>query len=220
MRWGIIVFPGSNCDADAFHALNHLGFQTKYLWHKDFSFRDCDALLLPGGFSYGDYLRPGAISRFAPVMAGVAEFAEQGGLILGVCNGFQILTEAGLLPGVLLRNDSLQFRCQDQELLPEGNSLFTRYLEGPVRFPIAHGDGRYYVEEVELACLEAQGQIAFRYPPGSNPNGSAEGIAGVTNTRGNVLGLMPHPERAVEKILGGTDGARFFAGLTRAWREI
>lgn len=219
MRWGIMVFPGSNCDADAFNALNHLGFQTKYLWHKEISFLDCDALLLPGGFSYGDYLRPGAISRFAPVMAGVAEFAEQGGLVLGICNGFQVLTEASLLPGVLLRNNSLQFRCQDQELLPEGQSPFTRYLEGPVRFPIAHGDGRYYIAESELAHLEARGQIAFRYSRG-NPNGSTEDIAGVTNPRGNVLGLMPHPERAVEKILGGTDGARFFAGLARAWREI
>ncbi|GAV26237.1 phosphoribosylformylglycinamidine synthase subunit PurQ [Carboxydothermus islandicus] len=216
MRFGVVVFPGSNCDADCFHVLkNVFGRETVYIWHKDDSF-DVDCIVLPGGFSYGDYLRAGAIARFSPVMKKVVEFSEAGGLVIGICNGFQILLEAGLLPGAMLRNKSINFRCHDVYLRVENNETpFTnKALKGQVlKIPIAHGEGNYYCEPDTLKRLIANGQVVFRYcnsrgevTEDANPNGSLYNIAGIINEKGNVLGMMPHPERCSEKILGGEDG--------------
>lgn len=226
MRFAVAVFPGSNCDADTFNALKLLGHDVRYIWHREETLPQVDCVVLPGGFSWGDYLRPGAIARFAPLMEKITAFAHAGGLVLGICNGFQILTEAGLLPGALLQNTSLQFRCRWQHLKVEGrNNAFTGRIPGDVlNLPIAHGDGRWYAPPEKVAQLEERGQIALRYcdqggnvTPAANPNGASAGVAGVTNEAGNVLGMMPHPERAVERMLGGTDGRLIFASMLEEW---
>ncbi len=225
MKAAVVVFPGSNCDRDAYHALRDvLGYEVDYVWHAQPRLNGYDLVVLPGGFSYGDYLRPGAIARFAPIMEAVRDYAERGGLVIGICNGFQILCEAGLLPGALTRNIGLKFICKHVYVRVENNATpFTRlFRKGEVlRLPIAHGDGRYVCDEATLRQMEASGQIVLRYcaPDGSlseawNPNGSQEAIAGVANPTFNVLGLMPHPERACESLLGSRDGRRL---LLAAW---
>jgi phosphoribosylformylglycinamidine synthase len=224
LKIGIVVFPGSNCDHDAHYAAGTILQQdARLIWHKEGSLGDVDVVILPGGFSYGDYLRCGAIARFSPIMNDVVRFANAGGVVIGICNGFQILTEAGLLPGVLLRNESLKFVCKYVNLRVENSETrFTsRCQTGEVlRIPIAHGDGNYFADEGTLKRLEDNRQIVFRYSDGrgnitaaSNPNGSLKNIAGIVNERGNILGMMPHPERAVEKILGSTDGLKIFHSL-------
>ena len=224
MKFGVIVFPGSNCDADCYHAVASVLRQpVEYVWHQQQALEDLDCLILPGGFTYGDHLRPGAIARFSPIMAAVERFAAAGGLVLGICNGFQILCEAGLLPGVLLRNDCLQFRCEWVHLRVETvDTPFTgAYRRGQVvRMPIAHGEGRYYADAATVAKLEQEGRIVFCYcrpdgvaSPDANPNGSLHNVAGICNEAGNVLGLMPHPERCCEAMLGGIDGLLLFASL-------
>jgi phosphoribosylformylglycinamidine synthase len=224
MRWGVIVFPGSCDDQDVFDSLaRDLGQKVDFLWHKEELKSVYDCLVLPGGFSYGDYLRCGAMARFSPVMRGVMEFARGGGLVLGICNGFQILCEAGLLPGALLRNDSLQFRCQWVHLRTETTqSPFTAALRpGQVlRVPISHGEGRYYADAGTLARLNDEDRVAFRYctaggevTPDANPNGALENIAGVLNEGRNVLGMMPHPERASELLMGGEDGLAIWRSM-------
>jgi len=228
MRFGILVFPGTWSDGDCYHAVRDvLGQEAEYLWHKETSVAGFDCLVLPGGFSYGDYLRTGAIARFSPVMPAVVEFAQRGGLVIGICNGFQILCEAGLLPGALMRNSHLQFRCQWVQLRVENAATpFTNQARRSqvLRIPISHGEGNYYADDETLAQLDAKGQVAFRYcaPDGSlsddaNPNGSRGHIAGVTNAAGNVLGMMPHPERAVEELLGGTDGLVVLRSMVHAF---
>jgi len=215
MKVGIVVFPGSNCDEDAFHAAGKLlGHQPQMLWHKDHDLKGSELVILPGGFSYGDYLRCGAIARFAPVMEEVAAFAKKGGPVIGICNGFQILTEAGLLPGALLQNANRQYICQDVMLRTEkARTRFTSKLEtgDTFRIPIAHGDGNYFIDDEGLKRLEGEGQVAFRYL--QNPNGSRNDIAGIVNSSGNVLGMMPHPERNAEPLLGNADGRRVLASL-------
>jgi phosphoribosylformylglycinamidine synthase len=217
MRFAVLVFPGTWSDGDCYHALDQvLGQPVDYVWHRESDLSRYDCVVLPGGFSYGDYLRCGAIARFSPVMEAVARHAESGRLVLGICNGFQILCEAGLLPGVLRRNDSLQFRCQPVHLRVEtADTPFTRECRvGQVlRIPISHGEGNYYADEATLDRLESDGRVVFRYcaPEGAvtaeaNPNGSLRNIAGIINERGNVLGMMPHPERASEGLMGGEDG--------------
>ena len=229
MKIGVVVFPGSNCDADAWHASELLGAEPRYLWHGDRDLGGVDAVILPGGFSYGDYLRAGAIARFAPIMAAIERHAGRGGLVLGICNGFQILCEAGLLPGAMRRNDSLQFRCQMTNLRVERTDLpFTRLARpGQVlRIPIAHAEGNYYVDPETDQALQANDQIVFRYvneagapDEAANPNGSLNNIAGVCNPAGNVLGMMPHPERVVESLLGGGEDGRLVLGsLIADWQ--
>jgi phosphoribosylformylglycinamidine synthase I len=224
MRWAVVRFPGSNCDQDAFHVLrNVLGQEVDYVWHKESSLNGADVIVLPGGFSYGDYLRTGAIARFSPIMPAVKEAAGRGKTVLGICNGFQILCEAGLLPGVLIRNSSLHFRCETVPVRVENAATrFTRDLtEGRVlHLPIAHGEGNYVADEKTLDELFANKQVLFTYcdaqgktTPEGNPNGSARNIAGITNRAGNVLGLMPHPERASEAILGSADGLGIFTSI-------
>jgi phosphoribosylformylglycinamidine synthase len=224
MKFGVVVFPGSNCDHDAYHALGEIFHQpVEFLWHQSEEVNGFDAILLPGGFSYGDYLRTGAIARFSPVMRAVEKFARGGGLVLGVCNGFQILCEAGLLPGVLQRNAGLRFVCRPVHVRVETTETpFTAAARrGQVlQLPIAHGDGNYFCDEATLADLKRNQQIVFRYttPDGSedaaaNPNGSISNIAGICNRERNVLGLMPHPERAVEQALGSSDGIVIFRSL-------
>ncbi|HVW91378.1 MAG TPA: phosphoribosylformylglycinamidine synthase subunit PurQ [Devosia sp.] len=220
MRSVVIVFPGSNRDRDMIAALTRLGGRPPALaWHKDAELPDADLYVLPGGFSYGDYLRAGAIAARAPVMADLRRRAEAGAHVLGVCNGFQILTEAGLLPGVLMRNASLKFVCREVKLeAVNTQTAFTRhYRPGQVfRCPVAHADGNYFADSETLARLEGEGQVAFRYAEGTNPNGSIHDIAGVFNRDKNVLGLMPHPENLIEAAQGGTDGTGLFAGLLEA----
>lgn len=215
MKFGIVVFPGSNCDHDAYHVAKHvLGQEATFLWHKERDLRGAEVVVLPGGFSYGDYLRCGAIARFSPVMEEVAAFARRGGKVLGICNGFQILTEAGLLPGALLGNQSRKFICQEVRLRVENAATpFTRACrKGEVlRVPIAHAEGRYFLEDEGLRRLEGQGQVVFRYL--ENPNGARADIAGITNEQGNVLGMMPHPERVAEAVLGSEDGRKVFESL-------
>jgi len=215
MTVGIVVFPGSNCDRDMRWALEGcLGRPTRFLWHEERDLSGLEAVVLPGGFSYGDYLRCGAIARFAPVLQEVRRFAEQGGPVLGICNGFQVLTEMGLLPGALTRNRSLHFLCEPAELVvtPGPCHWLRDYQHGEcITLPIAHGEGRYQVEPDELERLEQQGQVVLRYA--SNPNGSLGDVAGLTNAGGNVLGLMPHPERACDPATGGVDGRRLLASL-------
>jgi len=224
MKFGVVVFPGSNCDYDTFHVLqNVMGQETVFLWHKDHDLQQVDCVVLPGGFSYGDYLRSGAIARFSPIMAEVKKFAEAGGLVLGICNGFQILLEAGLLPGAMLRNKNLKFLCQHVYIRVENQkTAFTNAArKGQVlRIPIAHFDGNYYAEPELLAELEKNKQIVFRYcdekgrvTEEANVNGSVNNIAGIINRQGNVLGMMPHPERASEKILGSDDGRIIFQSM-------
>src|SRR4051794_7281207 len=218
MKFGVIVFPGSNCDHDAFYAVaNNLGQPVEFIWHDSTSLGDVDAVILPGGFAYGDYLRCGAIAKFSPVMKAVRNFARDGGLVLGVCNGFQILVEAGLLPGALIRNRSLKFVCRDVHLRTETvNSPFTSAAhKGEIlRMPVAHGEGCYIADERTLDELEAEDRVAFRYL--DNPNGSMRDIAGVLNAGRNVMGLMPHPERASDPLMGSTDGLTVFHSLIRA----
>jgi len=223
MRFGVVVFPGSNCDHDCYHVLKHaLRQEVRFVWHKERSFSNLDAIVLPGGFSYGDYLRTGAIARFSPVMNAVARFAEAGGIVVGICNGFQILCEAGLLPGVLLRNLHLNFVAKQVYLRVENtHTRFTRGItQRALQMPIAHGDGNFYAAPETLQLMKARNQILFRYctPAGevaeaANPNGSIENIAGIINQQGNVMGMMPHPERAAEEILGSADGLRIFESV-------
>lgn len=226
MRFGVVVFPGTNCDADCYHVIKDVLHQpVEYIWHRDIQLGKFDCVVLPGGFSYGDYLRAGAIARFAPIMNAVERFAADGGLVLGICNGFQILAEAGLLPGALLPNAGLQFRCEWVTIRVEDtNTPFTCACKpGQVlRTPIAHGEGRYFADPDAIAELEQRGQITFRYcTPGgdladeANPNGSIGAIAGIRNAAGNVVGLMPHPERCAEAVLGGVDGRRIFESVLR-----
>jgi len=216
---GVVTFPGSNCDADLRHAVELTpGLSVRAVWHKDTDLSGLDAMLLPGGFSYGDYLRCGAIARFSPVMAEIVAFAKRGGPVLGICNGFQILTEAGLLPGALIRNRDLKFLCQDTQLRVEGRETpFTTDLprDRALRVPIAHMEGNFVADEQTLDRLEGEGQVLFRYDGGA-PNGASRDIAGICNASGNVVGLMPHPERVVEDTVGGTDGAGFFTSLAGA----
>src|ERR1041384_2129437 len=224
MNFAVLQFPASNCDQDAIHALrNVLGHSARYVWHKETSLGDADAVIVPGGFSYGDYLRCGAIARFSPVMQAVKQFADNGGLVLGVCNGFQVLTEAGLLPGALIRNRDLQFHCEHIFLKTvTTDSPFTSQIPtGKIlRVPIAHGEGCYFANEEKLAKLKANNQILWHYcdaagnlTDAANPNGSLQSIAGICNDRRNVAGLMPHPERACEAILGSDDGKWVFESL-------
>jgi len=221
IKAGVVVFPGSNCDHDAYHALKHLfGLETEFLWHKSKLPGNYDLIILPGGFSYGDYLRTGAIAKFSPIMEDIVNFAENGGTLIGICNGFQILTETGLLPGVLVRNDTLRFMCKNTYLKIENNkSRFTLGISGKsiLKIPVAHGDGNYFASPEIIDELENNGQVIFRYasPVGEvsdkfNPNGSISNIAGIINKRGNILGMMPHPERCCDPVLGETDGALIF----------
>lgn len=217
MKFAVIVFPGSNCDLDMYHAVKDvLGEEAEYVFHTETSLEGFDGVLLPGGFSYGDYLRCGSIAQFSPIMVEVKRFAEEGRPVLGVCNGFQVLVEAGLLPGVLMRNRDLKFMCKTVDLVVENNeTMFTSEYaaQETIRVPIAHGEGNYYCDETTLETLKVNGQIAFTYK--ENPNGSVENIAGITNEAGNVLGMMPHPERAVEALLGGEDGKRLFTSIVK-----
>ncbi|WP_453992006.1 phosphoribosylformylglycinamidine synthase subunit PurQ [Bacillus nitroreducens] len=221
MKFAVIVFPGSNCDVDMYHAVKDiLGEEVEYVDHNVTDLDMFDGILLPGGFSYGDYLRTGALARFSNVMDEVVKAAEAGKPILGVCNGFQILLEADLLPGAMRRNDNLKFMCRPVELRVENNkSMFTsEYESGEViTVPIAHGEGNYYCDDETLDRLQANNQIVFTYN-GTNPNGSIADIAGITNERGNVLGMMPHPERAVEELLGSADGMKLFQSIVKNWR--
>lgn len=228
MKFGIIVFPGSNCDHDCYHAVKHVfGQEAEYVWHKEKTLKGLDCLILPGGFSYGDYLRTGAIARFSPVMNEVVKFAGRGGLVLGICNGFQILTEAGLLPGVLMRNRGLKFICRRVNLRVENDSsVFTgAYERGQVLdIPIAHADGNYFADDDTVKWLEDTDRVVYRYcaPDGSisteaNPNGSRANIAGILNDRGNVMGTMPHPERACEQVLGSTGGRGVFESILKGF---
>ncbi len=224
MKVGVVIFPGSNCDKDAVYAFqNQFGCETVELWHKDTDLQNCDLIFLPGGFSYGDYLRSGAIARFSPIMQSVIEFAGKGGLVWGVCNGFQILCEAGLLPGALLHNNNQKFNCKNVYIKAEtNNSKVTSAIEAgkALKIPIAHGEGRFYCDEQTLAELKANDQILFRYcnehgqvSEESNPNGALDHIAGVTNKGRNVFGMMPHPERVVDADLYNTDGRILFESL-------
>ena len=227
MKFGVVVFPGSNCDHDAFHAIGHvLQRPVEFIWHQSENLQGCDAIILPGGFSYGDYLRTGAIARFSPVMKSVEKFANSGGLVLGICNGFQILLEAGLLPGAMMRNSGLRFICRHVYMRVENtDSPFTNAAsKGQIlKIPIAHSDGNYSCDEATLAELQENRQILFRYtsPDGKddnagNPNGSVAHIAGICNRERNVAGLMPHPERAVESALDSEDGLVVFRSMMEA----
>ena len=230
VRVGVVVFPGSNCDRDTVHALARAGAEPIELWHEEASLQGVAAVILPGGFAYGDYLRAGVIARFSPVMRAVSAFADDGGLVLGICNGFQVLAEAGLVPGALLRNRSLRFLGRDVSIAAERlDTPFTHALSGagPLRMPIAHGEGCYFADPATLDGLEADGRVLFRYVDqagapaaeddrGANPNGSLRAIAGVMNAAGNVAGLMPHPERASEAVLGSEDGAGIVRSLVES----
>ena len=229
VRIGVVVFPGSNCDRDTIHALDLAGADPVALWHEQATLDGVSAVVLPGGFAYGDYLRAGVIARFSPIMRAVADFAAADGLVLGICNGFQVLAEAGLVPGALLRNTSLRFAGREVAIAPERlDTAFTHALAShrPLRMPVAHGEGCYYADDTTLNALEADGQVLFRYvdtagasaQPGdpANPNGSLRAIAGVLNKAGNVAGLMPHPERAAEAILGSDDGMGIIRSLVES----
>jgi len=224
MKAGIVVFPGSNCDRDVKNSLKKVGFETNYIWHKDSEIsKDLDLIVLPGGFSYGDYLRCGAISAHSNIMKEVKAHAEKGGKVLGICNGFQVLTESGLLPGVLLRNKNIKFICKDVYLKPENfKTDFTKNYKGKssIKISVAHHDGNYYIDEDNLKAINNNDQVAFRYCDSegnigsdSNPNGSVENIAGIFNKKKNILGLMPHPERHCDSFTGGVDGIAMFESL-------
>lgn len=224
MKFGIVTFPGSNCDYDAYRAIvDSLGEEAVYLWHKDHDLMEVDVVILPGGFSYGDYLRAGAIARFSPIMREIAAHAKRGGPVLGICNGFQIACEAGLLPGALLRNETLQFVSAPVHVSVENNrTLFTSGYEREqqITLPIAHGDGRYTADNATLDAIESAGRVLFRYVDGNgeptqlaNPNGSANNIAGIVSSNGNVAGMMPHPERALDCLLGSDDGLLLFESM-------
>ena len=224
MMWGVLQFPGSCDERDALHACELAHGEAKLVWHEDRELGGVDAVVVPGGFSYGDYLRAGAIARFSPAMEAVAEFAAAGGPVLGICNGFQVLCEAGLLPGALLLNDNLRFVCRQLDLIAPRDALggsgppqSNERRDGErLSIPAKHGEGRYYAPDEVLDALEANGQVAYRYAPGQNPNGSARDIAGVWNEAGNVLGLMPHPEHAVDPLTGSDDGLRVFEAVAAA----
>ncbi|WP_053217312.1 phosphoribosylformylglycinamidine synthase subunit PurQ [Virgibacillus senegalensis] len=221
MKFAVIVFPGSNCDRDMYHAVkDSLGEEAELVWYEHADLSEFDAILLPGGFSYGDYLRSGAIAASSSIVDQIKERAAAGTPVLGVCNGFQILLESGLLPGAMLRNKKLKFICRQESLIVENNhTRFTSSYANKemIRLPIAHGEGNYYCDEELLADLEANGQIVFRYA--DNPNGSVGNIAGIINKQGNVLGMMPHPERATETVLGNADGLKLFKSVVNHWRE-
>ena len=231
MKFGIVVFPGSNCDEDALHAARDLfGQDAEYLWHKDTDLKGADVLILPGGFAHGDYLRTGAMARFSPIMGAVRAFAERGGPVLGICNGFQILLEAGLLPGAMLRNRSLKYRCEHVHLrVEQTDTPFTSAARSGqvLRIPIGHGEGNYFAPPETLEKMEANRQVVLRYtdPAGRlddnwNPNGSVNAIASVCNERRNVVGMMPHPERACEPLLGGVDGRMIFESVVGAMTAV
>ena len=231
MKFGVIVFPGSNCDHDCYHAAKHVfGHEAGYVWHKTTDLTGYDCIIIPGGFSYGDYLRTGAIARSSPVMNEVIEFASRGGPVLGICNGFQVLTEAGLLPGALMMNRDLKFICEQVSLKVENNrTLFTSHYEPDevIRMPIAHADGNYFADDDTLKKLEDDDRIVFRYSTAggettaeANPNGSISNIAGIINKDGNVMGLMPHPERALEPELGETDGRALFESVIETLTQV
>lgn len=231
MNIGVVVFPGSNCDHDCEHVFKDvLGQDVTLVWHKETSLAGLDGVILPGGFSYGDYLRTGAIARFSPVMSAVKQFAVAGGMVLGICNGFQILLEAGLLPGVMLRNRSLHFICKDVHLRVENAATPFTGLCKPgrvLKVPVAHADGNYYTDPVTLAALKANAQVMFRYcaPDGivtvdANPNGSLDNIAGIRNAEGNVMGMMPHPERCAESVLGNEDGRLILASMVEGLKRV
>ena len=215
-KFGVVVFPGSNCDQDCYHAVKSvLGEDADYIWHQDEILKGYDCLILPGGFSYGDYLRTGAIARFSPIMKAVEKFGRQGGLIIGICNGFQILLEAGLLPGAMMRNKNLHFICKYVKIQVENiNTPFTNLCKSRqiLKIPIAHNDGNYYADKETLKALKKNKQIIFRYLP-PNPNGSIDDIAGICNEAGNILGMMPHPERASEALLGSENGKLIFSSI-------
>ena len=223
MKVAVITFPGSNCDYDLYKAAQQVGGDASFIWHRERGIEGYDAVLLPGGFSYGDYLRAGAIARMSPIMEDVISFANAGGPVLGICNGFQILCESGLLPGALMHNNSLKFESKDVLLRVErADTMFTAdYNAGQIlRIPIAHGEGNYEADNETLEALEAEGRVVFRYvnaagetSANANPNGSWHNIAGITNQAGNVLGMMPHPERAMEELLGSTDGVALFTSM-------
>ncbi len=230
MKTGVVIFPGSNCDEDTFYAIHTLlRKQVVRLWHKDTDLQGCDLIILPGGFSYGDYLRSGAIARFSPIMKSITEFAEMGGMVLGICNGFQVLCEAGLLPGALLHNVHHQFVCRNTFIRAENNdtAITAGVPKGqPLKIPIAHGEGNYYADAATMKKLNDNGQILFRYcdeqgniKPEANPNGTTDNIAGICNETKNVFGLMPHPERAADPLLGNTDGRRILESLYNYHRE-
>jgi len=221
---GVIIFPGSNCDHDAYHALKHvMGADTKFLWHKDKDLAGIDLLVIPGGFSYGDYLRSGAIARFSPIMQAVIKYTEEGRPVMGICNGFQILLESGLLPGAMLHNQKLRFVCKDVYIRVENEkTAFTKSLKknDVLQIPVSHGEGNYFIDKTGLKKLQDQDRIVFRYcningeiTEESNFNGSVDSIAGICNKDGNVLGMMPHPERAVEGLLGSEDGKKLFKAI-------
>jgi len=227
MKFGVIIFPGSNCDHDSYHAvITATGQQATFLWHESHNLESCDAIIVPGGFAYGDYLRTGAIAKFAPIMQEVARFAASGGLVIGICNGFQILCEAGMLPGALLRNAGLKYVCKQVHLRVENaDTPFTNGCSNGevLQIPIGHMEGNYYCNAQTLAALKQQNRIIFRYctpdgriTPQANPNGSLENIAGICNEGGNVMGMMPHPDRSSERLLGSADGARIFASMAAA----
>ena len=230
LKFAVIVFPGSNCDHDAYHAAKHvLGHDAAFIWHKETSLAGADVVILPGGFSHGDYLRTGAIARFSPVMNAIAAFARQGGPVLGICNGFQVLLESGLLPGAMLRNRDLKFHCEHVNVrVEQTNTPFTlRARRGQVlSLPIAHGEGNYYADPETIQMLESTGRVVFRYctpsgdaAPDANPNGSLNDIAGICNEARNVVGLMPHPERACESVLGSADGLVMFESVVASLAE-
>ncbi|SYZ73909.1 Phosphoribosylformylglycinamidine synthase 1 [Candidatus Zixiibacteriota bacterium] len=225
MKFGVVTFPGSNCDYDAYSAVKVLGEEVEFLWHQSAELMNSDVIILPGGFSYGDYLRSGAIARFSPIMKSVIKFAEQGGLVIGICNGFQVLVESGLLPGALMRNDHLRFSCKYVYIRVERNdNPFTLdcAIGDILKIPIAHKDGNYYNFQADIEALKKHNQVLFRYcskdgrsSDDSNPNGSIDDIAGICSAGGNVIGMMPHPERAVEDILGSSDGIKLFKSVKK-----
>jgi phosphoribosylformylglycinamidine synthase subunit PurQ / glutaminase len=230
MKFGVVLLPGSNCDHDALHVAGSvLGADTVELWHKDTGLQGADCVIIPGGFAYGDYLRAGALAKFAPIMEPIREHAANGGLVLGICNGFQVLTEVGLLPGALMRNEHLRFICRDVFMrAEESDTPFTNQLErgSVLRVPIAHGEGNYFADEATLDDLESHGQVVFRYCDDegrvtreSNPNGSSRNIAGICNRSRNVLGLMPHPERCAEALLGNADGLAVFKSIASSFAK-
>ena len=225
MRFGVVVFPGSNCDHDAYYAMKKvLGYEAEFLWHKDKELKSSDVIILPGGFSYGDYLRTGSIARFSPIMESVFSFAENGGIVIGICNGFQILLEIGLLPGVMIQNESLKFVCKDSYLsVQTTNSIFSKDIgKSVIKIPIKHGEGNYFTDDDSLKSLQENDQILFKYctkdgkiEPDANPNGALQNIAGIMNKRKNVMGMMPHPENACDPILSKTDGALIFNSVAK-----